>query len=117
MNNLFFPLTGSQPFGRPLRRNEISLLLKITFIFTRKRRSFVLFFEFWWQLRALLNSFGMQSHFSLKIEKASEICISMGYLAVELGQFRARDFLDIQFLEVKQTQMLLLQGAGAVPER
>ena len=110
MSNLFFPPTGSQPFGRPLRKYEISLSFKVTFIFTRKRGGFVLLFQFWWQLRALLNSFGMQSDFSLKIEKASEICISMDYSTVEPGQFRARDFWGIQFLEVKQTQMLLLQG-------
>lgn len=87
MNNLFFPPTGSQLFGRPLRKHEISLSFKITFIFTRKRGSFVLLSKLWWQLRALLNSFGIQSHFSLKIEKASEICISLDYSAVEPGQF------------------------------
>lgn len=59
-----------------------------------------------------MNSFGMQGHFSLKGKKASEICISMVYSAVEPGRFRAEGIRGIQLLAVKQTQMLLPQGRG-----
>lgn len=64
-----------------------------------------------------MNSFGMQGHFSLKGKKSSEICISMVYSAVEPGRFHAEGIRGIQLLAGKQTQMLLPQGAGAVPER
>lgn len=97
VTNLFSPPIGSQLFRRPLRRGGVSLLLKITFKFTRKKGSFLLLLEFHGKSSALSRSFSVLGYFPLKSEKAREAQVTTNHRQWNLGASAQTIFVGFKF--------------------